>query len=624
MLRSVVLSGAAALLLASAGIGFAAEPGGPERLPNQQEVYQIKLRQAMSAAIEGNSGSGGRLSDDERTALQAFYNDRNGKAFWTDSGSLSTAAVAAMTVIGRAGDYGLKSADYPVPSSGLGKGTTPATPDQLAEAEIELSQSVLHYAHDAHVGRITPDQVSSIIDRGSTPPLPKKVLEGLAKADDAGKYLLGFNPQHPQFELLRKKYLELTGGRAPEPVADTAEVADAPETTGTVDTAAVRIPKGPRLRPGDVHPQIALIRKRLGSFLPPDATPDDNNSYDDVLAETVRKFQAQNSLPDDGVIDRALRRALNDQAPKVTKASLRKAPRQDTGTDSQQVERVLVNMQRWRWMREDMGKFYVFDNVPEFLTRVVDKGLVIFTEKIVAGKPDTPTPTFSQDMQTIEFHPFWNVPNSIKENEILPKLQRGSDIMEVQNLRAFYNGQPVDVYNVDWSTTNIKNFSFQQPPGKENVLGVVKFLFPNHFDVYMHDTPTKKLFDQTVRAYSHGCMRVHNPDQFAAVLLEHDQGWSQGDVARAIATGGNQGVRLQTPIPVHVAYFTSWVQDDGTLSTFGDWYGHDRRMALALNGKTDLLAKEVAVANAKAKAAAPDPGLNDNVDLLTLLFGKQN
>ena len=622
MLRLVLVSGAAALMLTAA---VAAEPGGPDRLPNQQEVYQIKLRQALSAAIDGGGASVGRLGDDERAALQEFYAGRNGKAFWTDGGSLSLAALSAVAVIGKAGDYGLKTADYPVPSSALGKGATPATPDQIAGAEIQLSQAVLHYAHDAHVGRILPEQVSSIIDRGSTPPSPKKVFEGLAKAEDAGKYLVRFNPQHPQFELLRKKYLELTGGHAPQTAADLADTADTPETAAAVDTGGVRIPKGPRLRPGDVHPQIALIRKRLGSFLPPDASPDDNNSYDDVLVETVRKFQAQNSLPDDGVIDRALRRALNDQAgPKVTKASLKKAPKQEPGADSQQVERILVNMQRWRWMREDMGKFYVLDNVPEFLTRVIDNGKVIFTEKIVTGKPDTPTPTFSQDMQTIEFHPFWNVPNSIKENEILPKLQRGSDIMEVQNLRAFYNGQPVDVYNVDWSTTNIKNFQFQQPPGKENVLGVVKFLFPNHFDVYMHDTPTKKLFDQTVRAYSHGCMRVHNPDQFAAVLLGHDQGWSPADVARAIETGGNQGVRLQTPIPVHVAYFTSWVQDDGTLSTYGDWYGHDRRMALALNGKTELLAREVAIANTKAKAAAPDPGLNDNVDLLTLLFGKKN
>ena len=623
MLKALFVTGTAAVLLAGAVVAHAAEPGGPERLPNQQEVAQIKLHQALVAAIDNGGG------EDERAALRDFYDGRNGQPFWTSGGGLSTAALSVIAVIDKAGDYALKASDYPVPAASLGKSGTPVPPDQLADAEIKLSLASLHFAHDAHVGRIQPEQVSNLIDRGSTPPAPKKVLEGLAKAADAGKFLVSYNPQHTQFELLRKKYLELTGGHPPQPTPDTADatqnsdLAVAADGVSAADGPVIRIPRGPRLHPGDTHPQIALIRQRLGSLLPPDAQPEDNNSYDDVLVETVRKFQARNNLPDDGVIDKALRTALNATVPKTKMAAIKKPSRTDVGSNSQQVERILVNMQRWRWMREDMGDFYVFDNVPEFLTRVVDKGKVVFTEKIVSGKPDTPTPTFSQDMQTVEFHPYWNVPNSIKENEILPKLRAGSDIMQVQNLVASYNGQPVDVYSVDWNTTDIKNFAFQQPPGKENVLGVVKFVFPNHFDVYMHDTPTKTLFNQTVRAYSHGCMRVHNPDQFAAVLLAHDQGWSPADVARAIANGQNQPVRLLTRIPVHVAYFTAWVQDDGTLSTFGDWYGHDRRMALALNGKTELLAQEVAVANRKAKAAAPDPGLNDNVDLLTLLFGKQ-
>jgi murein L,D-transpeptidase YcbB/YkuD len=167
------------------------------------------------------------------------------------------------------------------------------------------------------------------------------------------------------------------------------------------------------------------------------------------------------------------------------------------------------------------------------------------------------------------------------------------------------------VYSYDWGTTDIKAFDFQQPPGGQNVLGVVKFMFPNHFDVYMHDTPTKGLFNETLRAYSHGCMRVQNPDHFAAVILGHDKGWTLADVERAIENGGNQQVQLGSKIPVHVTYFTAWVQPDGSVSTYGDWYGHDRRLALALNGQTELLAREVALANA-AQKVAPDPGFNDS------------
>ena len=610
------MTGALALLLAAACPSAAAEPGAPDRLPNQQEVFQIKFNQALASAIDDGGASAKSVTDDERAALKEFYADRNGKPFWIEDGKLTKSAESAMATIGAAGDYALNAADYRLPPATVG---SDATPDQLADTEVKLSIASLDYAHDAHVGRVLPEQVSNIIDRGSTPPKPKAVLALLAKEPDAGKALLSFHPRHPQFELLRKLYLVLKDGKAPQAASAAPASADAVDTTASIDSAAVIIPRGPNLQPGDRHPQIALVRQRLGAFLAPDAAAEDQASYDDVLVVAVRKFQTSHNLLDDGVITRELRRALNKTASRKPKAD-KEAPVVKADAPSAALERVAVNMQRWRWMREDMGDYYILDNVPEFLTRVVDNGKVIFTEKIVTGKTDTPTPTFSQDMQFLEFNPVWNVPNSIKTGEILPKLQRGSDVMEAQNLRAFYKGQPVDVYNVDWSSTDIKSFDFQQPPGGGNVLGVVKFMFPNHYDVYMHDTPSKSLFDKTVRTYSHGCMRVHNPQEFARVLLEHDQGWGEADIQRAVA-GGNQQVRLQKPIPVHVAYFTAWVQDDGSLSTFGDWYGHDRRLALALNGKTELLAQEVAIANRKAKAA-PDPGLQDSApNFLQQLFG---
>jgi len=608
-----ILSFAALALILGATVGAkAAEPGGPERLPTLEEAYQIKLHQALTAAIDGGSGAGiARASQEERTALREFYDKRDGKPFWTDGGKLSAAAQSAIGAIEKAGDYALKASDYPVPPASLGAGGQAATAEQLAEAEVRLSLAALHYAHDAHVGRIETVEVGDNIDRGSTPPNPVKVLEGLGAAPDAAKFLIDYNPHHPQFDLLRKKYLELMSGQS---VRESAAPVDVPAETG-----GLRIPGGPRLRPGDQHPQIALLRQRLGTSLPPDATPEDATSYDDVLAVAVRRFQADHNMPDDGVVDARLRHVLNATTTRTTTKAVGALTR---GTDAQTAERILVNIQRWRWMREDMGDFYVLDNIPEFLTRVVDHGKVVFTEKIVSGKPDTPTPMFSQDMQYIEFHPFWAVPNSIKEKEILPKLRQGIDVMQAQNLVASYKGQPVDIYNVDWSTTDIKTFDFQQPPGKENVLGVVKFMFPNHFDVYMHDTPSKGLFNQTVRAYSHGCMRVHNPDQFAAVILGHDQGWAKADVDRAIADEQNQQVRLQTHIPVHVAYFTAWVQEDGTLATYGDWYGHDHRLVLALTGQKAELAQEVAALNAKAKFVAPDPGLQDSQpNFLSVLFG---
>ena len=604
MLRSLGL--ALAALLTGSVAALAIEPSPPERLLTEEDAVGLRLRHALDSLDKGKDGA----TEGEIAALRAFYS-AHGSLLWIDKGALDARGTALIDTLSHADDYGLKAADYRLPDSMPGKPGAPLTLDQMASTDLKLSLLALHYAHDAHVGHFSPDQVSTMIDRGSTPPDPQKVIDGVAMASDVGADLLTYHPRHPQFELLRKKLLELRGGK---PVAQSLAASQA--SVASVDMAGedaisskpqVRMPAGPRLAPGDRHPQVVLLRKRLGSFLPPDATAADNEFYDDVLAVALRKFQSDHGLSDDGVLTRTVRIALNrDLNP--GKIGTEAAPAAPSDTSSQQIERILVNMQRWRWMREDMGNFYVLDNVPEFLTRVIDHDKVVFTERIVSGKPDTPTPTFSQNMQFIEFNPFWNVPNSIKLNEILPKLREGSDIMQVQNLVASYHGRQIDAYSVDWETTDIRNFDFQQPPGGENVLGVVKFMFPNHFDVYMHDTPTKTLFNQTVRAYSHGCMRVRNPDQFAAVILGHDKGWTIADVQRAIQSGENQQVKLTSPIPVHVAYFTAWVQSDGSLATFGDWYGHDQRMALALNGQTQLLAAEVNKEKNKPMASPePDP-----------------
>jgi murein L,D-transpeptidase YcbB/YkuD len=195
-------------------------------------------------------------------------------------------------------------------------------------------------------------------------------------------------------------------------------------------------------------------------------------------------------------------------------------------------------------------------------------------------------------MQEIVFNPFWNVPNSIKTEEIRPYLTEeggwfggggwNTAVLERHNLRINVGGREVDPSRLDWNHIDIRSLNIYQPPGPDNVLGTVKFVFPNKHDVYMHDTTQKGLFAQTIRAESHGCMRVQNPDQFALTLLKHDQGWSAGRVASAIQNGYDQHVALNQKIPVYITYFTLWVNDDGSISTFSDLYGHDARMAAAL------------------------------------------
>jgi L,D-transpeptidase YcbB len=209
------------------------------------------------------------------------------------------------------------------------------------------------------------------------------------------------------------------------------------------------------------------------------------------------------------------------------------------------------------------------------------------------GKPDKQTPIVSDEMQEIVFNPFWSVPNSIKVEEIKPYLREetawffggwSTSVFERHGLHISYAGREVDPASVDWNSVDIRSLEIFQPPGPDNVLGRVKFVFPNKHDVYMHDTTQKDLFAKAVRAESHGCVRVQNPDELAAIVLDYDQGWSAARVASAIETGYDQHIVLNRKIPVHITYFTVWVNDDGSMSAFDDLYGHDARMAAALFG----------------------------------------
>ena len=254
-------------------------------------------------------------------------------------------------------------------------------------------------------------------------------------------------------------------------------------------------------------------------------------------------------------------------------------------------KRLLANMEQWRWMPA-MGDTHINPNIPEFMVRVVRGNKVVHAERIVTGKTDTPTPIFSDEMRTVVFQPFWNVPESIKIKELQPQLMRSGSALNKAGLKAAYNGREVNPTEVDWGNADMRQFHIFQPPGGANALGQVKFLFPNKHDVYMHDTPSKNLFANAARAYSHGCMRVRDPLRLAEVILSMDKGWDMARVVELANRGPqNNEIPLSKKIPVHVTYFTTVVDDDGKLKTFNDLYGHEAKIHLGIEGKTHLIAQ---------------------------------
>jgi murein L,D-transpeptidase YcbB/YkuD len=537
--------------------GFAAEPDGPTTLITQTEAVRIAIQDRLSPKSTARKA--------EQGALVEYYSVPDQRLLWVDENGLTERGKAVMTEIGMADDYGLRVSDYTLPNADGFNTATARTTDGLADAEIKISYAVLDYANDARGGRIDPQRLSDNLDPSLALPNPSEVIDSIAIRSDPAAYLRSFQPDQPQFEALRQKLIEARGGKPTE----------------TAKPDMVTIPDGPVLKLGVEDDQVALLRQRLGVQSQAGAN---EKMFDRDLFEAVKRFQSEHGSVPDGLVGAGTRRMLNNQ-----QDAQQQAGRQPNN------EALLINMERWRWLPHGLGPYYVTVNIPEFMLRVVEDGKTIHSTRVVTGKPDKQTPVFSDEMEEIVFNPYWNVPNSIKTEEIAPYLQQGggffgggwdTSVLARHNLRIRgANGREIDPDTIDWGRVDIRNYELFQPPGPTNVLGTMKFLFPNKHDVYMHDTTQKNLFAQSVRAESHGCMRVQNPDQLAHLLLKHDQGWSMTQVASAIDGSEDNHIALKQKVPVYITYFTLKVNDDGSISTFRDLYGHDARIAAALSGK---------------------------------------
>jgi murein L,D-transpeptidase YcbB/YkuD len=526
---------------------LAAEPESPDALIGRTEAVRAAIQEQLSAKFTNAS----EARKTEQGALVEYYSVAENRLLWVDENGLNDRAKSVIEEIAKADEYGLRPSDYKLPKVA----EESADAKSLADAEIKISFAVLGYARDARGGRITPQRVSPNLDPELVLPNPMEVIESISFRSDPAAYLRSFQPDQPQFEALRKALIEARGGNP--------------------DPDAVRIPDGPTLKLGVDDEQVALLRKRL------DIPVEDGGNetvFDASVHAAVQHFQESRGVLPDGHVGPGTRRLLNQQHQQAASPA--------------KTRLILLNMERWRWLPHDLGEFYVNVNIPEFMVRVMGDGKLVHTARVVVGKPDKQTPVISDEMQEIVFNPYWNVPNSIKTEEIRPFLREeggwfggggwNTAVLERHNLRINIGGREVDPSRIDWNRIDIRTLNIYQPPGPDNVLGNVKFVFPNKHDVYMHDTTQKTLFAKTVRAESHGCMRVQNPDQLALTLLRQDQGWSAGRIASAIQGGPDQHIALRQRIPVYITYFTLWVNNDGSISTFGDLYGHDARMAAAL------------------------------------------
>ncbi|MFO0988873.1 MAG: L,D-transpeptidase family protein [Alphaproteobacteria bacterium] len=495
--------------------------------------------EALQASVRGGPSSA------SAEAIRAFYERRAYQPLWFADARPSRHAAAVLDALTRAHEHGLNPALYGMPQ--LAERVRTAAGAAQAEAELALTRAYLDYAADISSGVIdNPRQVGRMFrDAKRTP--SGQLLDGIAAAPDAGKFLAALPPDTRRYDavksaLARYREIERSGGWG-------------------------RIAAGPPLKPGMRGPRVAELKRRLiatGEL----RAPGDADLYDAALADAVKAFQHRHGLAEDGNAGLDTIAAMNVPV-------------------TARIEQLLINLERRRWLAGHLGPRYIYINIADNDLKVVENEHTIHVARIIVGQPYQQTPVFSATMTQIEINPFWNVPRSIAVNEMLPIIRRNPGYLPANGYvlltRSGDNASAVNPHAVDWSALGRGNFPYfiRQHPGANNALGSLLFRLPNPHNVYLHDTPAKRLFDRDARFFSHGCMRVDEPMKLALLLLGGQEGWTESRINAAIATRALRVVPLQRPIPVHVTYLTAWAERDGTVHFRRDAYGRDAAVAAA-------------------------------------------
>jgi len=507
---------------------------------------------------ELHSGAEAAASDSEAATLAnlvQFYSNREMEPLWVTAQGATERASQLSAILAAADEDALDPDDYGAAAIDalLGAGRE----DLLAQLEVRLSLGLVKFVADLGQGRVTP-QVADLelfvlrdeVDKA-------QVMAAVAHADDVEAFVGHYRPQTPRYDrlktaLARYRAIARSGGWA-------------------------SIPDGPTLKPGMTDPRVGPLRDRLGLWGDLAEQNDralsggDPDFYDDGLVEAVGTMQARHGLEADGAVGRQTLTALN-------------APVEE------RIEQMILNLERRRWMPDDLGRRYVFVNLADFTLKVVDEPKTVLDTRVVIGKTYHMTPVFSGKMTYVVINPYWHVPPSIAREELLPKIKQNVSYLADNKFTVFSdwssNGKVVDPKKVDWTQYSGTKFPFKlrQSSGDGNALGRVKFMFPNHFNVYLHDTPAKSLFSKSQRDFSHGCIRVWNPPALADVILAKTPGWSPGRVEATIASGQRTIVTLSERLPVHISYLTAWVNKDGSVHFRKDIYKRDQLLADALLG----------------------------------------
>lgn len=511
------------------------------RVAAAESMLESRLRARLEAGLVTDSLS---VLDERlyaRETLRLVYADRAYAPLWVTENGLTEAGLRLADWLPTGPvRHGLRAADYHARALRALRGSMDV--GALVDTELALSDAFLTIASHLLAGRLDPRTLDPqwVAARRERDLVPYLVRAAGSSAPDG--VLAELLPREKGYGILVDLLAALRRER---------DAAGWPTVS-----------PGPTLHLGDAGQRVTSLAQRLAASGDLPLTAAEASTFDSDLASGVKRFQARHGLTPDGVVGPATLRALN-------------VPIQS------RIDQIIVNLERWRWLPEDLGERYVIVNIAGFELQVVDHDETQLAMKVVVGTTYRRTPVFSGRISYIVFNPSWEVPPSIAVKDKLPLIKANPGYLAEQNFTLLQgwgaDERVVDPATVDWSRITARSFPFRlrQAPGPGNALGQIKFMFPNPFSVYLHDTPSRELFARESRSFSSGCIRLENPPALAEYLLQ-DAGWDADAVAAAVRAGREQTVRLKTAVPVHLLYWTTWVDADGMVQFRDDVYGRDK------------------------------------------------
>ena len=490
--------------------------------------------------------------------LPLFYERRAYRPAWSgDEGPLGQAD-ALVRAIREAGDQGLRPRDYHLLQiesllaevRRTQKQKDSLNPSLLVDLDLLLSDAFLIYGSHLLEGCINPETIDPEWFANRRKGDLADVLQAALDSGRIGEELRGLLPPQTGYAKLREslaryRHLVESGGW---PV----------------------VPDGPPIAKGCRGERVVALRARListGDLDRQDGAQGD--LFNDTVDQSVRRFQWRHGLDADGIVGPETLAALNTPA-------------------EQRVRQIELNLERWRWLPQDLGRQHVLVNIANFELEVIEDDAAVMAMRAVVGKEYHRTPVFSDKITYLVFNPTWHVPHLIAIRDKLPLIRNNPDYLAEQKMIVLQGwgseAKQIGPRSIDWTKLTPQNFKYRlrQEPGPNNALGPIKFMFPNRFNVYLHDTPSKDLFEKTERSFSSGCIRIEKPIELAEYVLRPDQKWTRQGILAAIEGGVEQTVRLPEPIPIHLLYWTAWADDNGTVHFRRDIYGRDQRLDEAL------------------------------------------